>query len=62
MPRSHGETEKANHKRLRKSYPRLENDKGHRARFKRHLEQDFISGVDKPETYDQLERAYLNWR
>jgi len=62
MPRSVHETEAANFQRLMDNYSRLKNDRDHRERFKRHLEQDFIRGVDKPETYDQLERAYLNWR
>jgi hypothetical protein len=62
MARSQQLTESANYRRLEANYPKLKRDKSHRRAFHKFIENTFIKHVDKPTTYKELERAYLNFR
>lgn len=54
--------EAENYKRLERDHPRLRDDREHRRQFHEYLSRTFIRGVDKPITYDELERAYRDFR
>ncbi len=51
-----------NYKRLEKNHPELKDDREHRRKFHEYLSSVYIRGVDKPTTYDELERAYRDFR
>lgn len=53
--------EGSNYKRLESDNRQLRDDPHHRREFHKYLEQVFIRGVDKPETYGELESAYKDF-
>ena len=61
MPRAMRLTESENYKRLEREYPRLKKDKAHRRAFHDYLSNHYIRGVDKPITYQELKKAYLDF-
>jgi len=62
MPLSGRELESENMKRLERNYPRLQTDPQHRQEFHRFLGQSHKYGMDKPVSYEDLERAYRDFR
>ena len=62
MPSTQQVIESNNYRQLEDKYTRLKTDKDHRRAFHEYLSKAFIRDVDKPETYGQLEKAYLDFR
>lgn len=59
--RSDQNSERDNMNRLIRSFPELR-DRETANRFHRYLEQHYVRNIDKPTTYDELERAYYDWK
>jgi len=61
MPSTTQIIESENYKRLERNYPKLKDDREHRRKFHDYLNGTYIRGVDKPVSYDELERAYRDF-